>query len=225
METSPNGPLQRNPGSKLEPNPFELRTSSFEIRPSCFGFRIFLLMLFALPSFSLAQDLEIRAHSLRKADLPDDFPFQVLQEGFAIVRVKLENATGADLPLDLSSLEIRKPGGKTLKRADPTEIAPKLMKYYRGGNARFLGEAHVGRRPTAPELQRSPSVGADVNAGSIDVSTGTRLRTILQSFQLPESTLPPGESVEGFVYVRSKKSGTHLRGGSVQLGESKAEIP
>ena len=185
----------------------------------------FLGLMVGLIGTASGAQLEITVQSLRRADLPNNFPFQILNEGFAVLRVALRNPSEVESALDFSGFSFRGPGNKKLKRALPTEITLKLIKYYQGGSLGIHGEVIVGRRPSPADLRRAPTVSGDRTGTSIDVSTGSRLRAILENFELSEEPLAGGEAREGFIYLKSKKSGTRLRGSSIQLQDSQATIP
>ncbi len=184
-----------------------------------------LLMIAVLLSAAngLAGGLELFATSVKKADLPNDFPFQLLHEGFAVVKVRLENTSGAPIDFTRQQLDFRAPGKKKLKQAEATEIAPKLMKYYQGRLGRVFAEAYSGPRPVNP--QQAPTVGVSSSTTAVDASTGNLLRSVLENHQLPEGSLESGSSIEGYIYLRSKKTGSYLSGGIVQLGDTQATIP
>ena len=191
----------------------------------------FLGLMVGLVGTAGGAQLEMTAESLRRADLPNNFPFQILNEGFAIIRVTLRNTNDVESALDFSGFSCRGPGNKKLKRALPTEITPKLMKYYQGGTLGIHGEVRVGRQPNPNDLRRpptvsgAPTVSGDRTGTAIDVSTGSRLRAILEEFELSDDPLAGGDTREGFIYLKSKKSGTRLRGSSVQLQDARATIP
>ncbi len=77
---------------------------------------------------------------MKRSELPDDFPFQVLNEGFAILKLKMENRSSEAWTFRPEEVEVFERGGKKLDRAIPTDIAPKLMKYYRGSQRGIYGE-------------------------------------------------------------------------------------
>ena len=50
-----------------------------------------LISMLLLSSAPQVDENTFAVSSLKRSDLPDDFPFQVLNEGFAILKLKMEN--------------------------------------------------------------------------------------------------------------------------------------
>ncbi len=173
--------------------------------------------------------VELAAESVMRRDLPNDFPFQVFDVGFAVLRIRVKNVSDRQTTFDPGSFQARDPKGKRLKRAEPAEVTPKLMKFYRsGGPPSIHGEVGYGyppyQGPYPPHRDRRPTVGVGVPAGKVDVSTGVALRELLERYQLSPVVLEPGQEVEGFIYLESKKSGRALSGGQVNVAGQAATI-
>jgi hypothetical protein len=173
--------------------------------------------------------VEITAESVMRSDLPNDFPFQVFDVGFAVLKIRVKNVSNQQAVLDPATFQAKDPKGKRLKRVEPVEVTPKLMKFYRsGGPPSIHGEVGYGYPPYPgaypPHRDRRPTVGVGVPAGKVDVSTGGVLRELLERYQLSLVVLEPGQEVQGFIYLESKKSGRALSGGRVTLADLATEI-
>lgn len=165
----------------------------------------------------------VTVRSLQRSELPNDFPFQVLDVGYAVLEVSLKNASSESMTPKLEQLEISNPKGKALKRAEPTEIVPRLMKYYRGGDLGVNAEVSVG--VAGPMSRRAPPPSQPGSgSGSVSVDVGQRLRTILEHYQLKEKPVAAGSSVTGLIYLKSKNSGRRLAGGELSGWSQKAKI-
>ncbi len=195
-------------------NPFRLLQSSL------------LLSVVLTASPLQPAELEIEAVSLSKSDLPRDFPFQVLTSGFAILKVTLKNPSQDTASFDPDQLSLRTRGRKRVKRALPTDITPKLMRFYRGTQRGVRGEVYSGRRRPYPgEMERAPTVEPGRSPGPVAADTATRLRSILEQYELQPTNLEPGASVEGYFYLKSKKHGRKLSGYQLHLDRQTTAIP
>lgn len=194
----------------------------------------FLVILAVFAPLSAASSdpgatLEVSVESLMRKDLPNDFPFQVFDAGFAVLRVRMKNLSERSVEFSPDGIQALDPKGKKLAVAPPTEIAPKLMKYYRsGGPPSIHGEVGYGypgypRHPGYPD--RRPTVGVGVPSGRVDVGTGAALRELLERYELGAYVLEPGQEYAGLLYLQSKKSGRALAGGKVRLADLEARIP
>ena len=106
------------------------------------------------------------------------------------------------------------------------DIAPKLMKYYRGSQRGIYGEGYAGGRPTTQEWEQAPTVEPGKSPGTVSASVGGSLRAVLEHYQIQEVNLAPGETVEGFFYLKSKTSGGKLSGSSLRFqNQVEIEIP
>ena len=184
---------------------------------------ISLLLLSATPQ---VEEIAFTVSSVKRSDLPDDFPFQVLNEGFAVLQLKMENLSSESWTFRPEEVEVFEGGGKKLDRAVPTDIAPKLMKYYRGTQRGIYGEGYAGGRPTRQQLEQAPTVEPGGSSRTVSAGVGGSLRAVLEDFQVQEVNLAPGETAEGFFYLKSKKSGGKLAGSSLRFqGQVSIEIP
>ena len=186
--------------------------------------------LFLLPGIVQADEVEIEkgvfvsAASLVRRDLPDDFPYQVFHEGFAVVRVQVRNASTAEVfSLDPERMTIHDPKGKTIKRVSAAELTPKMIKYYQGGG----GGPGVSLSTSAggpvfsprqrPYGERRTTIGGGGGPGIIHVGKVKELRELLDRYEVQAVNVAPGQTIEGFFYLKSKKSGNRLIGGQVRL--------
>ena len=190
---------------------------------------IFAAALFLLSGTAQADEMEIEkgifvsAASMVRRDLPDDFPYQVFHEGFAVVRVQVRNASTAGFSLDPERMTVHDPKGKTLKRVSAAELTPKMVKYYRGGG----GGPGVSLRTSAggpvfsprqrPYGERRTTIGGGGGPGIIHVGKVKELRELLDRYEIQAANVGPGQTIEGFFYLKSKKSGNRLIGGQVLL--------
>jgi hypothetical protein len=171
-----------------------------------------------------AEGVTLEADSVMRRDLPNDFPLHLLDAGFAILQVRLENHSDDSVEFDVDRVEAYSPRKRRLERALPTEIAPELIKYYRSGSRDLHGrtESRWPRYPTDAHRRRSPTVGT--GPGMIDAGMGTQLRETLERYEVKSAVLGPGQSLEGFLYVKSKDSGQRLSGGFLKVGERTASF-
>ncbi len=184
---------------------------------------ISLLLLTAPPQIG---EIAFTVSSVKRSDLPDDFPFQVLNEGFAVLKLKMENRSSEAWTFRPEEVEVFERGGKKLDRAVPTDIAPKLMKYYRGSQRGIYGEGYAGGQPTREQWEQASTVEPGKGSGTVSAGVGGSLRAVLEQYQVQEVHLAPGETAEGFFYLKSKKSGGKLSGSSLRFqGQVSIEIP
>ena len=188
-------------------------------------------ILFLLFGTVLADEVEIgkgifvSAASLVRRDLPDDFPFQVFHEGFAVVRVQVRNASTAEVfSLDPERMTIHDPKGKTIKRVSAAELTPKMVKYYQGGGGGGPGVSlttsaggPVFNPRQRPYGERTTTIGGTGGPGIIHVGKVKELRELLDRYEIQAVNVAPGQTSEGFFYLKSKKSGNRLIGGQVRL--------
>ena len=185
-----------------------------------------LLISLVLLSAPRVEEITFTVSSVKRSELPDDFPFQVLNEGFAILKLKMENRSSEAWTFRPEEVKVFEGKGKKLDRAIPTDIAPKLMKYYRGSQRGIYGEGYSGGRPTTQEWEQVPTVEPGVSSGTVSVGVGSSLRAVLEHYQVREVNLAPGETAEGFFYLKSKKSGGKLSGSSLRFqNQVSIEIP
>ncbi|MEE8583895.1 MAG: hypothetical protein V3T83_03485 [Acidobacteriota bacterium] len=177
-----------------------------------------LLMWLSLLLCSAAGDhLTVEAKALKRNQLPDGFPLQVQDVGFAVIQVRLLNQSSQAWAFDPRTVRIFSPRKKRLKLASPEEITPKLMKLYSDTRRGVYGAVQVGRQPTLSEWERVPTVDPNRSPGTVSVDQGQRFRKLLEEFEIGEAILQPGESHQGLLYVKSKKTGARLYGGLLKL--------
>ena len=187
---------------------------------------VILMSLFLLSPAPQVEEITFTVSSVKRNDLPDDFPFQVLNEGFAILKLKMENRSSEAWTFRPDEVEVFEGKEKKLDRAVPTEIAPKLMKYYRGSQRGIYGEGYAGGRPTTQEWEQTPTVEPGRSSGTVSADVGGSLRAVLEHYQVQRVNLAPGETAEGFLYLKSKKSGGKLSGSSLRFqNQVSIEIP
>ncbi len=164
---------------------------------------------------------------MRRQDMPNDFPYQMFQEGFAVLEVRLTNRSGEARQIQPDEIGIFASAKKKLEQAPTTEIAPRLLKYYvRSGGVHpsVYGDARSGYPyPADPnraryESRNETTVGVPGQAGKVDAGTGTELRSRLEMYRLKPGDLEVGGQVHGYLYVKSKKSGAALSGGYIVVG-------
>jgi len=185
-----------------------------------------LISILLLPAPPQIEEISFTVSSVKRSELPDDFPFQVLNEGFAILNLKMENRSSEAWTFRPEEVEVFESKGKKLDRAVPTDIAPKLMKYYRGSQRGIYGEGYSGGRPTTQQWEQASTVEPGKGSGTVSVGVGGSLRAVLEHYQVQEVNLAPGESAEGFLYLKSKKSGGKLSGSSLRFeNQVSIEVP
>ena len=159
---------------------------------------ILLISLVLLSAPPQVEEITFTVSSVKRSDLPDDFPFQTLDVGFAVLKLKMENLSSQAWTFRPEEVEVFEGGGKKLDRAVPTDIAPKLMKFYRGSQRGIYGEGYSGGRPTTQEWERVPTVEPGRSPGTVSAGVGGSLRAVLEHYEVQEVELAPGETAEGF---------------------------
>lgn len=189
---------------------------------------VLLPMVFLLGVSGVNSSPDIAVESLMRKDLPNDFPFQVFDAGFAVIRVKVRNPSSETLTLDPAELAAVSGKGKKFKRARPTDITPKLIRYYRGGGPPAVhGEARYGSPGYGGPgyVDRRPTIGIPGRAGHVNAGTGAALREILEKYEVAPVVLEPGAEYEGFFYLESKQSGRALAGSRIRWTTFEARVP
>ena len=182
-----------------------------------------LLFLFWIHStFLWGQSIELQARSIPKGDLAVGFPVQVLDAGFAVIEVTVGNSGEAPVQVAPDLVQAWSPKKKKLAQVPSTKIVPKLVKFYRGGGAGVGVEVYAG----GPATSRPSAPAGNPNAAdrSYSVIITQQLRVVLDGYRLKQGALEPGESIRGFIYVKSKHWGPKLAGGKVTLGDATAVI-
>ena len=182
-----------------------------------------LLFLFGLHSTLLwGQSIELQATSIPKGDLPVGFPEQVLDAGFAIIEVTVGNNGEAPVQVAPDLVQAWSPKKKKLVQVPSTKILPRLVKFYRVGGAGVASEVYAGGPATSRPTPPAGNPKADNSNYSVIITQ--QLRVVLDGYRLKQGTLEPGESIQGFLYVKSKHRGRKLAGGKVTLGDATAVI-
>ena len=185
-----------------------------------------LILLIALVAGSQAGNVSIEAESVTKKNTADGFPLLAYETGFALLEIRIKNNSSEAFSIDLEELKVFSEKGKEIDRALPTDIAPKLVKFYTGGAAGVHGEMYSGypRRPTQAEMNRAPTAGTPSTVGKVSASKGQEIRSLLESFELTSGIVAPGEEASGYIYLKSKKSGNKLSGGHILLNTLRADF-
>ncbi len=181
-------------------------------------------LLLALSGGAQAQtgEVTLEARFLEKADLPKEFDFPVLELDFRVLRLLVRNGSGEawEVPAELL---LEDPRGKPLKRVTPAEMTPRIVESKRFlASRRRSGSSSAGvitlprhpSRPYPPPYPQRRSAGP----AHVDAGAGQQVRETLQRRHLAPGRVASGETLEAFVYVRSKKDREKLEGSRVQLG-------
>jgi hypothetical protein len=179
---------------------------------------LILLILFAAQT-QVEASSALTARSLQRSELPDYFPLRVLDIGFAVIEVTLENGASEAMRVDPEQFEAFAPRGRRLEPAALTDVVPELVKFHsRSGGAGMHGEVYR-RAPPYPYggPHRTPQTTGPVTAGprSVSASLATEIRESLEMHLLQESTLKAGEKITGLLIFKSRQSGNRLAGGRV----------
>ncbi len=177
-------------------------------------------------------DVDVQAKFLNRSELPADIDFALLELGYAVVRVRVENRGGAEWTLNPDTVEVRDPKGKVLKPAPLEEITPKVLKHGKSSRRAAGYGAEVGTRNEYPGIYpgRYPTVRGATYPGvyqppipgnapprTVAVGEAQRVRGVLQDHLIAETPLQPGESLEGLIYLKCKKPASELRGGALRI--------
>ena len=174
-----------------------------------------------------------QASSLNRGDLPDDLPWQMLYEGFAVFRITIRNDSPHSWSLNPELIQVRDKKRKTLKRTTSAEVTPEIMKFYLAGQRGIYGEATVSigtggigiggepaeRPPSTRRIDRTPTISPNPRAGTVSASLAQELRSILEHHEVKEVEVPAGGTYEGLLYVKSKKFGNKLSGSVIRFGD------
>jgi len=182
---------------------------------------VLLLLPLLLIVQSVENGVELKSASLSRPDMPEHFPYQLLGEGFAVIQIELQNNSKSDWEFFVDRLEVYSKKGKQLKRALPTDITPKILKYYTGITD-YSG--HPEARTVREEIYRENTIGVRTPQPMVSLKTVEGIRSVLEEHQVKDIRLEPGEAVEAFYYVKSKDSGNKLSGGWVSLDGKKVEF-
>ena len=181
--------------------------------------RVFVLAAMLLSTPLQLEEVSIGVQSLKKSEVPDGFPFQVLDQGFAIFQITIENHSSQIWTLQADQVTAVDPKGKDLKRAAATEITPKIVKLYRGNIRGIYAEGYSGGRPTTRQWEQVPTVSPNAGPGQVSVGRAQQLRALLEHYEIHPVEVAPGTTYEGFLYLKSKDTGRKLSGSVVSLGD------
>ncbi len=181
----------------------------------------FALLWLALAWSLYGQDMELKARSMLKGTLPIGFPTEILDAGFAVIELTIINKGESSKEVSPDTILTWSPKKKRLSRVLPSKIMPRMMKFYRGQN-RIGGDIYTGS--SLPPGGNSGGVTAGSRARSYSVVAIQQLRIILEGYQLKKGALEGGESIQGYIYVKSKKRGVQLAGGKVEIDQTSAVI-
>jgi hypothetical protein len=164
--------------------------------------------------------LQVEAQFLNRPELPDDFRFNLLTLGFAVMRVQIVNNGEESWSVDPETVQVKDPRGRAMTRAVPTEITPKVVasRSVRGPAAGTHGEVGYGGPVYHPGQLGRRGVGAgSTGAGTISIEDTKYVRSTLEHYELKPTTLEPGESLEALIYFGSKQPASRLRGSTLIL--------
>lgn len=188
---------------------------------------LLVLLLFSPQSAAEEASASLTAKSLKRSELPDDFPLRILDVGFAVIEVTLENRGAKGLEIDPAEFQAFAPKGRRLESAALTDVVPELVKFHsRTGSPGVHGELYRRRLPYPyGGPHRSPQTGPSV-AGPRMVSAGlaAEIRQSLEKHLLQETRLAAGGQVKGFLFFKSRQSGNRLEGGRVVFQELEASL-
>ena len=188
--------------------------------------KVFLIAVMLLAPHPQVEDVGVSVQSLKKSTIPDGFPFQVLDQGFAIFEITIENHSTEPWILQADQVTARDPKGKVLERATVSEITPKVLKLYRGNLRGIYGEGYSGGRPTTRQWEEVPTVSPSAGPGVISFGRAQQLRALLEHYEIQEVEVAPDSIYHGFLYLKSKNTGRKLSGSVVKLGDGMSvEVP
>ncbi|TDI15588.1 MAG: hypothetical protein E2P05_06455, partial [Acidobacteria bacterium] len=70
-----------------------------------------LISVLLLPAPPQIEEIAFTVSSVKRSELPDEFPFQVLYEGFAILNLKMENRSSEAWTFRPEEVEVFEGGG------------------------------------------------------------------------------------------------------------------
>lgn len=185
---------------------------------------LFLLLWTAMSAQSAS--VQVDAQFVMRRDLPEGFPVRAQDKGYAVLHLKIANAGTSAYDFDPVRVSVRNPKGKALKSALPEEITPKIVKAYQGRGAALNADIWSGARPE--DLRARPGPGSAPAASGpniISLDMVHRLRAALEHFELDAAEIAPGETLEGYLYFKSKHTGRALAGSKVVLDGIEAVVP
>ncbi len=167
------------------------------------------------------QGIELQARSVPRGELPIGFPEEILDAGFAIIEVTVVNREESPVQVGPEMVQAWSRGNKRLAQVTSTKILPKLLKFYRGSGPRG-GEVYAG----GPATGRPAASGGneDSDADTYSALLTQQFKLVLDGYRLNPGPLDAGESIQGYIYVKSKHRGRKLAGGKVTLNDASAVI-
>jgi hypothetical protein len=182
-----------------------------------------LLLSWLIMAGPIQEDaVQLEAQFLKRSELPDEFRFNLLTLGFAVMRIQVVNGSEEPWSIDPESVQVKDPRGKTITRAVPTEITPKVVasRSVRGPAAGTHGEVGYGGPIYHPGQLGRAGVGAgSTGAGTISIQETQFVRSTLEHHELKQTTLEPGESLEALLYFKSKQPASKLTGSTLLLSK------
>ena len=110
----------------------------------------------------------LNSGSLNRQDLPEHFPYQLLSEGFAVLEITLKNESNENWSVRVEDLKVYSNKGKQISRALPTDITPKILKYYTG----IVGyEGHPQARTVREEIYKERTIGVRTGQPMVSLDT------------------------------------------------------
>ena len=187
------------------------------------GPSVFALLWLALAWSLYGQDMELKARSMSKDDLPIGFPTEILDAGFAVIELTIINKGESSMEVSPDRVLTWSPKRKRLSRVLPSKILPKMMKFYRGRNG-IDGNIYTGSSLPPPPGGNPGYATAGSMAKSYAAVAVQQIRVILNGYQLKKGSLAGRESMQGYIFVKSKKQGAELSGGKVKMDQTSAVI-
>lgn len=180
-------------------------------------------LVFALVWLILAwslhgQDMDLKARSMSKDYLPIGFPTEILDAGFAVIELTIINKGESSMEVSPDRVLTWSPKRKRLSRIQPSKMLPKMMKFYRGRSG-IDGDIYTGSNLPPPPGGNPGDATAGSMARSYSAVALQQLRVILNGYQLKKGSLAGGESIQGYIFVKSKKRGAQLSGGKVAMDQ------
>lgn len=179
---------------------------------------LFILACLILNQPAAAEGLELVVESVQKKDLPDDFPFHMLNKNFAVLKIVIRNNSKETWSLRLEETQAYSKKGKEIERALSTDIAPEIVELYTRTSRGVHGEGYYGRRPSTYEMSRAPTVQTAPGVRAVSASIGEEIRALVEKFEIQDQDIEPGQAISGYYYLKSKKSGRELAGGRFKAG-------
>lgn len=173
--------------------------------------------------------IDVRIQVLKRWDLPDTIPGEILQAHYAVLRLTLKNNGAVPVGIQPDDIMLHAAKGKPLKPSLSSQVMSDIFNtgiYKQSGPGGGVhGEAGVGYpgsypadRPPygGPRLDPEPAPTGD-KPGVISVDRGPRLREALERERFTTSSLPPGQTATGLLYFKTKKKTTELSGHTLAI--------